>query len=306
MTSPSRSLDGTGVAYAAAAYVTWGLFPVYFRLLAGVPAPEILAHRIVWSAAFLVGLLSVLGQWRDTVRVLRLPRALSTLAVTALLISTNWLIYIWAVNSGRVLDASLGYFVNPLVTVVLGVAFLRDRLSLPQKVAIGVAAAGVGVLVVSAGRFPWIALSLALTFGLYGLLRKRLQVDALSGLFAEVALLAPAAALYLAWIASRGGAHFGTSSRVTLLLAVSGVVTAIPLLWFAAGVQRLRLSTIGVLQYLNPTMQFAFAVFVFREPFTSANAVAFACIWASLAIYTADAVTAARRAAERERSMRRP
>jgi len=295
MTHRSRPVDSTGVAYAAAAYAAWGLFPVYFRLLAGVPAPEILAHRIVWSAAFLVALLTALRQWRDVRQTLRTPGALATLAATALLISTNWLIYIWAVNSGRVLDASLGYFVNPLVTVLLGVAFLRDRLSRLQKVAVLLAAAGVGVLVVSAGRIPWIALSLALTFGLYGLLRKQLRVDALSGLFAEVALLAPAALLYLAWIASRGDAHFGTITRSTVLLAASGVVTAIPLLWFAAGVQRLRLSTVGVLQYLNPTMQFGIAVFVFGEPFTRTTAISFGCIWASLAIYTADAFGRAQR-----------
>jgi chloramphenicol-sensitive protein RarD len=292
-----RHVDRTGVAYASAAYATWGLFPIYFRLLAGVPAREILAHRIVWSAAFLVALLSALRQWRDVARALRTPGALRTLAATALLISSNWLVYIWAVNSGRVLDASLGYFVNPLVTVLLGVAFLRDRLSAAQKVAVAIAAAGVGVLVVSTGRVPWIAMALALTFGLYGLLRKRLQVDALSGLFAEVALLAPAALLYLGWIAAHDGSHFRASARVTALLAASGVVTAIPLLWFAAGVQRLRLSTVGVLQYLNPTIQFAIAVFAFREPFTRATAVAFACIWTSLAIYTADAfgVAGARR-----------
>jgi chloramphenicol-sensitive protein RarD len=289
-----RHADTAGVAYAAAAYAFWGLFPVYFRLLAGVPAPEILAHRILWSAAFLVLVVTALRQWTETVRNLRGRGTVPTLAATALLISSNWLTYIWAVNSGQVIEASLGYFVNPLVTVLLGVMFLRDRLSAPQKVAVALAAAGVLVLVVRAGHVPWIAFVLALTFGLYGLLRKRLRVDALSGLFAEVALLAPAALAYAGWLQLKGIGHFSSSPRVTLLLVSSGVVTAVPLLWFAAGVSRLRLSTIGLLQYLNPTIQFAIAVFAFREPFTATYAAAFACIWASLAIYTADALAASR------------
>jgi chloramphenicol-sensitive protein RarD len=296
MTSRSRTIDRVGVAYAAAAYATWGLFPAYFRLLAGIPAREILAHRIAWSAGFLVVVLSALRQWTEVVRTLKRPGALPTLAATALLISANWLVYIWAVNSGRVLDASLGYFVNPLVTVLLGVAFLRDRLSRAQKVAVALAGLGVAVLVAAAGRFPWIALALALTFGTYGLLRKRLQVDALSGLFAEVALLAPAALLYLGLLAATGDAHFGASAPSTALLASTGVATAVPLLWFAAGVQRLPLPTVGLLQYVNPTIQLAIAVFAFGEPFTRPTAAAFACIWASLAIYTADAFAATRRA----------
>lgn len=289
--------DAAGVAYAAAAYASWGFFPVYFRLLAAVPAPEILAHRIVWSAAFLVGVMTAIRRWGAAARQLRRAGTLGTLAASGILISANWLTYIWAVNSGRVLEASLGYFVNPLVTVLLSVAFLRERLSRRQAMAVALAGAGVAVLVVRAGQMPWVAIALAATFGLYGLLRKRLSVDAMSGLLAEMALLAPAALLYLAWRAARGEAHFGDGAGQAALLAASGVITAVPLVWFAAGVRRLRLSTVGLLQYLNPTMQFAIAVFAFREPFTSTHAIAFAFIWASLALYTAEALAGARRAA---------
>ncbi|HYG67138.1 MAG TPA: EamA family transporter RarD [Anaeromyxobacteraceae bacterium] len=293
--SPPRHA-ATGIAFAAAAYVSWGVFPLYFRQLAAVPAVEILAHRILWSAVFMAALVTALRRWGDAREALRRPGTLPTLTATALLISANWLTYIWAVNAGHVLEASLGYFVNPLVTVLLGVAFLRETLTRPQKVAIALAAAGVVALVVRAGTVPWIALALAVTFGLYGLLRKRLRVDAVTGLLGEVGVLAPVALLFLGWRASRGQLHLGPAPRETLFLLSSGVVTALPLLWFAAGVRRLRLATVGVLQYLNPTMQFAIAVFAFREPFGAAHGLAFGCIWASLAIYTADAVASARAA----------
>jgi chloramphenicol-sensitive protein RarD len=279
------------VAYASAAYLTWGLFPLYFHALAGVPALEILAHRIAWSAIFLTALVTVLRRWGEVLPGLRSPRTLGSLAASAAFISTNWLVYIWAVNSGRVLEASLGYFINPLVTVVLGVLFLRDPLTRLQLVAVALAGAGVAALVARARYVPWVALVLAATFGLYGLVRKRVQVDAMGGLLAEVGILAPLALAYLAWLGGAGASRFGTGARPSLLLAASGVVTAVPLIWFAAGVQRLRLSTVGLLQYLNPTVQFAIAVFAFGEHFTSAHAIAFGCIWVSLAIYTAEALT---------------
>lgn len=298
---PSRpsSRSTSGVAYAAAAYLTWGVFPFYFHALAGIPAPEILGHRILWSAAFMAALVTVRRRWAGVVRQVRSPGTLGALALSAIFISTNWMIYIWAVNAGRVLEASLGYYVNPLVTVVLGVLFLRERLTRRQKIAIAMAAAGVAVLVVRARHVPWVALALALTFGFYGLIRKRARVDATAGLLTEVVLLAPLAAVYLAWLGRAGLSHFGASGRQTALLAASGVVTALPLMWFAVGVQRLRLSTVGLLQYLNPTMQFSIAVFAFGEPFTAAHAAAFACIWVSLAIYTAEALAVTRAAAQR-------
>ena len=288
------SRERWGVAYAAGAYVVWGTFPLYFRALAGVPAPEILAHRIVWSAGFLVLLVTARRRWRDVARQLS-PGVVGLLALSATLISTNWLIYIWSVNAGHVLDASLGYFVNPLVSVLLGVVFLREPLSRRQVLAIVLAAVGVGWLVVRAGRVPWIALSLATTFGLYGLIRKRVAVDATVGLLTEVAVIAPLATTWLVLLGSRGESHFGGSPGRTALLAASGVITAVPLMWFAIGVRRLRLATIGLLQYLNPTMQFAIAVALFGEPLLPAHRVAFAFIWVALAIYTSEAVGIARR-----------
>ncbi|HEX9306412.1 MAG TPA: EamA family transporter RarD [Anaeromyxobacter sp.] len=293
--------DGTGsarggVAHAAGAFVVWGLFPLYFRSLAGVPAPEILAHRISWSAAFLVLLVSARRRWPEILRQLT-PAVVGRLAVSATLISVNWLIYIWAVNAEHVLDASLGYFVNPLVWVLLGVVFLREPLSRRQLVAVLLAAAGVVSLVVRAGHVPWIALSLATTFGLYGLIRKRVAVDATAGLLAEVAVLAPVALGWLVFVTASGRGHMGEGPLRAGLLVSSGVLTAVPLIWFAVGVRRLRLATIGLLQYLNPTMQFAIAVLAFGEPLTPAHRLAFGCIWVALAIYTSEAVANARRGA---------
>jgi len=287
---PHPRNPAAGVAYASAAYLTWGLFPLYFRALRGVPATEVLAHRIAWSAAFLVVLVTVLGRWAHVVRQVRSPGTLGALASSAVLISTNWLVYIWAVNSGRVVEASLGYFVNPIVTVLLGVAFLRESLSARQRAAVALAAAGVLVLVIRAGHVPWVALTLASTFGLYGLVRKRARADAVGGLLTEVGLLAPIALGYLAFVWRAGDAHFGGVARHTALLAASGVVTAVPLIWFARAVERLRLSTVGLLQYMNPTTQLAIAVFLFGETFTGAHAAAFGCIWAALALYTTEAL----------------
>jgi chloramphenicol-sensitive protein RarD len=284
------------VAYAAAAYLTWGLFPLYFRALEGIPAPEILAHRIAWSAAFMLLLVTAWRRWPDVLAQLRPRGALPLLAASAALISTNWLVYIWAVNAEHVVDASLGYFVNPLVSVVLGVVFLREPLSRRRLVAVALAGAGVLALVVRAGQAPWIALSLALTFGVYGLIRKRVAVDPTVGLFAEVAVLAPVALAYLAYVGASGSSHFGVGALKTTLLASSGVVTALPLIWFAVGVRRLRLATVGILQYLNPTVQFSIAVLVFGERLTPGHRLAFGCIWAGLAIYSSEAVAYARRA----------
>ena len=285
----ARRTAAVGVAYAAGAFCVWGTFPLYFRVLQGVPAAEILAHRIVWSAVYMLVLLTVQRRWSDVRRQLT-PRAVAWLALSATLISSNWLIYIWAVNAGHVLDASLGYFVNPLLSVVLGVVFLGERMTRRQVGAIVLATAGVLSLVVRAGRIPWIALFLATTFGLYGLIRKRTPVDAEAGLLGEVGVLAPLALGFLGWLGASGRAHFGDGPVRTAFLAASGVVTAVPLMWFANGVTRLRLATLGLLQYLNPTLQFAIAVALFGEPFTPAHRVAFACIWIALALYASEAV----------------
>ena len=283
-----------GLAYALAAYLAWGVAPVYFKALRGVPPLEILAHRVVWSVVLLAGLVAVRRQLGALRRALGDRRRVALLAGTAALISVNWGIFIWAVDAGRLLEASLGYFVNPLVNVVLGVAFLRETLSRAQRAAVALAAAGVVVLVVRSGAFPWLSLALALSFGTYGLLRKRAAIDALGGLFVETALLAPVALAYLVVLAARREGAFGVSTSATWLLAAAGIVTALPLLWFGHGVKRLRLSTIGLVQYVAPTVQLLLAVLAYGEAFTRPRAVAFAFIWASLAIYTGEAILRSR------------
>ena len=280
-----------GVAYAVSTYLAWGLLPIYFKALRPVPALEVLAHRVVWSLVLLAAILAA----RSGARAFAVPfRRLPILAITTVLIASNWLVYIWAVQSGRVLEASLGYFVNPLFSVLLGVAFLGEALSGRQRAAVALAAAGVAVLVARAGTVPWVALALAASFGLYGLLRKRAAIDPVGGLLAETALLFPAALLFLGWRASSGAGAFGAAPGITLLLAAAGPITALPLVAFGLAVHRLQLSTMGLLQYLAPTGQFLLAVLLYREPFGAAQAAAFALIWTSLGLYSWDAVARSR------------
>jgi chloramphenicol-sensitive protein RarD len=276
-----------GVLYGIGAYGLWGVFPLYFKALQHVPALEILCHRILWSLLLLLGLLWVRGGWPTARPALRSRRTLLTLGVTTLLIAGNWLGYIWAIVNSQVLQASLGYYINPLVNVLLGRIFLRERLHGGQLVAVALAAVGVGYLTLAGGHFPSLALFLAFTFGCYGLLRKTVQVDALVGLTVETALLTGPALLYLAFQMARGQAAFlHTSPRTDVLLLLAGVVTATPLLWFTEAARRLRLATLGFLQYLSPTGQFLLGVLAFGEAFTKAHGVAFACIWLALLIYS--------------------
>lgn len=285
----------TGLLLAFAAYGAWGFFPIYFKALGGLPALEILAHRIPWSALFMAGWVVVQGRWRDALAALRRPRTLRVLGASTTLIAINWGVYVWAVNAGRIVEASLGYFINPLVNVLLGALFLGEVLSRPARVAVGLATAGVLVLAIHVGTFPWIPLTVALSFGLYGLLRKRANVDASVGLLVEMTLLTPVAIGWLAWLEARGVGAFGAGLRLSLLLAAGGVVTAVPLVWFGLAVRRLRLSTLGFVQYLTPSTQLLLAVALYGEPFTRVHAAAFGLIWTSLAIYTAEAVWRQRR-----------
>jgi chloramphenicol-sensitive protein RarD len=295
--APSPHDPGSvGFFAALAAYLIWGLSPIYFKSLARVPPLEILAHRVVWSVLVLALGVSATRRWSLVRQAVASRRALGLLAMTTALISANWLLYIWAVNGGRVLEASLGYFVNPLVNVALGAVFLRESLTRRQLLAVAVAAAGVAVLVVRLGTVPWVSLALALSFGFYGLLRKVARVDALGGLLVETLLLAPLALSYLAVRASRGEGSFGADPRLGTLLAAAGLITAIPLVLFAIGVRRLPLSTIGIIQFVAPTAQFFLAVGLYREPFTAAHVVAFPLIWLSLAIYTSERFTELARA----------
>ena len=277
----------TGVACSVGAYALWGVFPIYFKAIATVPALEVLAHRIVWSVVLVAGLLSLQRGWPRLVRVFADRRLLLTLTASALVISLNWGVFIWAVADGRILECSLGYYINPLVSVVLGVAVLRERLRRLQWLAVAIAAIGVAIEVVSFGTLPWVALTLALSFAFYGLIRKTAPVDPVSGLFIETLLLSPAALIFLAMLAAQGeGAFLGQGLRIDVLLLLAGPITALPLLLFVAGAQRIRLTTVGLLQYIAPTGHFLLAVFVYHEPFTPVHLATFSCIWLALAIYS--------------------
>jgi chloramphenicol-sensitive protein RarD len=274
---------------ALAAYGTWGFFPAYFKALS-LPALEVLSHRVAWSAACLVLYVAVARRGREALAALRSRATLALLGTTTLLIAFNWGVYVWAVNAGRVVEASLGYFVNPLVNVLLGALFLGETLTRAARWAVALAAAGVLVLALRAGTPPWLPLSLALSFGVYGLLRKRAAVDPVVGLLVETLLLAPLAVGWLAVLGARGAGALGGSTRITLLLLAAGPVTALPLVWFGIAVRRLRLATVGFVQYLTPTLQLLLAVFAYGEAFGSAHAAAFGLIWLGLGIYGAEAV----------------
>ncbi len=278
---PRRSLHGA--LYALAAYGSWGVVPVFWKLLRDVPPLDLLAHRAIWSLAFVALVLAVARRGGSVLAALRSGRTLGFLALTTALIAVNWGLFIWAVQAGKILEASLGYYVNPLVNVVAGVVVLGERLGRPQRVAVGLAAVGVVVLTAATGSVPWVALLLAVTFAAYGLLRKVAPVEALAGLFVETLLFAPVAVAYLAL---RPGAFTMGPPSHALLLAAAGPVTALPLLWFTAAARRLPLSTLGFFQYLSPTLQFLLAVVVYGERLGAAHVAAFAFIWAALFVFT--------------------
>lgn len=283
-----------GIGAAVAAYTLWGLLPVYWKALNGATATEILAHRMIWSLLFLLAVLAVRRQWQ-WVQVMRRQRRLRlTYLASATLLAANWGIYVWAVQMNRVVEASLGYFINPLVSIALGVLVLRERLRPAQWLAIAIAAAGVAWLTYSAGALPWIALALALSFGFYGLLRKQTPLGSFEALTVETLWMFVPAVLWLGWLAgNNGGIHH--DAGLWLLLLSTGVVTAAPLLFFGAATQRIPLTTIGILQYLAPTLQLLLGVLVYGEPFSTAQLIGFGAIWTALAIYTADSLLAARR-----------
>jgi chloramphenicol-sensitive protein RarD len=294
--TPPR-LSARGLAAAAAAFGLWGLLPLYLRLLGTLPALQVVAHRIAWSCLFLLGWLLARAELGRLTSILVRPALLARLAVSALLISCNWLVYVWSVTHDHVVESSLGYYINPLMNVVFGVLVLRERLNRAQWAAIALATAGVAGLTVLAGRPPWIAFALAISFSLYGLLRKVLSVAPLPGLATETLLLVPLAVAYLVGCQLTGSGAFGHAGvAIALLLAGSGLVTAIPLLLFAYGARALPYSTVGVLQYIAPSLQLACGVLLFHESFGPGMAAGFATIWAALLIYAADGVRQARRA----------
>jgi chloramphenicol-sensitive protein RarD len=290
----AHSIDRKGLGLGIAAYGLWGVLPIYFKALRAVPSVDIVAHRIVWSVPILALLLSVAGAWKEAGAALRNRRAMLFLSVTALLIGGNWLLYVYAVNSGHILAGSLGYYLNPLANVLLGRIVLKERLSALQWAAVALAAAGIAALAAGALSQLWISLALCLSFASYGLLRKIAPVDAVAGLAIETTLLAPFAAAWLVWSFSSGQPTFGNSSNDVMLIAIAGVVTTVPLLLFTAAARRLPYSTLGMLQFLAPTLQFLIAVLLYGEPFTTAHGIAFGAIWAALALYVTAIVRHAR------------
>jgi len=281
--SPERRL---GLAAAISAYGLWGISPILYHLLGHVPPLEVMAHRIVWALVFALPLVLAFGQGRALLAVLARPRHVAVFAASGLAISVNWLTFIYATGSDQKLDASMGYYIFPLATVALAAIVLRERPTRRQWLAVALALVGVGVLMIGLGRVPWIALVLAVSFGLYGLLRKIAPAESLVGFTLEVLILAPLAAGWLLWLAAGGsGVMPGGDPVDMLVLLIAGPATAIPLLLFAVGARRLPLGTVGMLQYINPTIQFMMAVLVYGETFTTGHAVSFALIWAAVALY---------------------
>ena len=295
---PSNGDTGRGFAFAVSAYLLWGFLPVYMKALAHVPPVEVVAHRVIWSVPVAGLVLWATGRTGDLRAALGSPRTLGLAAVTAALISVNWGIYVWAIGSGNALDAALGYYINPLFSIFLGAVLLKERLSPAQMAAIALAAAAVAVLTWESGRVPMAALGLTITWGFYAYFKRSLPIGPNQGFLLEVLILTPFALMLLAVILARGAGHFlaGTAAATWLLLG-TGVVTAVPLILYAYGAKGLRLSTIGILQYISPTMIFLTAVLVFGEPFGRAERIAFPMIWAALAIYTVSLVRQARQAA---------
>ena len=283
-----------GLIAAAVAYLIWGLFPIYWKLLQVIPAPQIMAHRIVWCLMFVSVWLALRDGW-CWLRQLS-PKLLGMLATSALLIAANWWLYIWAVNAGHIVENSLGYFINPLVSVLMCVLILRERLNRMQWLAVAIAAVGVVWLTWQAGRLPWIALCLALSFGGYGLIRKLAVVPSVQGLAVESGLLFLPALAFLLWSESRGSGGFGhVALYIDLLLITGGLITALPLVLFAIGARRIPLSMVGILQYLAPTLQLGCGVLLFGEPFTRVQAIGFGCIWMALVLYASDGLWRSRR-----------
>lgn len=288
-----------GVIYAASAYILWGLFPIYWKALQDVPSLQILAHRIVWSLVFVGLILTVRHNWSWLRGTLHRPRVLLTFTVSGILLAVNWFTYIWGVNSGFIVETSLGYFINPLVNVLLGYLILKERLRPAQWLALSIALGGVLYLTFSYGSFPWIAITLAFSFGTYGLLRKTAVLNSAEGLFLETAVLFLPAIGFLLLQEARGVGAFGNASLSTnILLIGAGVVTSVPLLLFAAGARRITMTTLGLLQYTAPTLQFLIGVLIYDEPFGPARVIGFSLIWLALILYTAETLIYRRRSQE--------
>jgi chloramphenicol-sensitive protein RarD len=275
-----------GIWNGLAAYALWGFFPIYWKLLHEVPALQVIGHRISWSFLLLIAVILLTKQWKEFRTAALVPKVIGIYTIAGVLLSINWLIYVWGVNSGFIVETSLGYFINPLITVLLGVVFLRERLRTMQWVAVGLATAGVIYLTVTYGRLPWIALSLAFSFGIYGFVKKLAPLGSLYGLTLETALVFPIALIYLAFVGFNGTGSFLREGFLTdTLLIGTGVVTSIPLLMFASAARQIPLTMIGVLQYIAPTLQFMIGVFLYHEPFDQSRLIGFSLVWLALVIF---------------------
>lgn len=294
MSAPIASGDSPrGLMLAVATYVMWGFLPLFMKQLAHVPPSEVIAHRVLWSLPIALAVLLWQGRWADVGAALRRPRLLAMAALTAALISVNWMIYVWAVGNNHALDAALGYYINPLFSIFLGATLLHERMNRLQMVAIALAALAVVVLTVQLGRLPLVALGLMLTWGIYALCKKSLPLGPTQGFTLEVLILTPLALAFVIWLTANGRSHFAAGSITdTILLIGCGPVTAVPLICYAMAAKELRLSTIGILQYIAPTMIFITAVLVFAEPFGTAQMIAFPMIWAGVVIYCLSLVQA--------------
>lgn len=280
-----------GAIFAAVAYIIWGLFPIYWKMLQGVGADEILANRVLWSFVFMVILIFATRKWKKLIATFRSfkdnKKQALLLFIASVLVSCNWFIYIWAVNANRIVETSLGYYINPLVSVLLGMLVLKEKLTKLQYVSFALATMGVLVLTFSHGAFPWISLSLAITFGLYGLAKKLVSIDSEIGLTMETLFISPIALMYMIYLFVTGNHQFlAVSAGLDFIIMISGILTAVPLLLFAKGAQRIPLSMLGFIQYITPTLSLILGVFVYQEPFTSTHLLAFIFIWSALTIYS--------------------
>ncbi|MCA1438965.1 EamA family transporter RarD [Ensifer sp. IC4062] len=299
---PAENTDSAkGFAFALSAYLLWGFLPFFMKAVAHIPAPEVVAHRIVWSVPLAGLVLLSLGRTQELKTALRSPSMLRMATLTAVLITINWGIYVWAIGAGRAIETALGYYINPLFSIFLGAVLLKERPNAAQMVAIALAAIAVAVLAFDAGGLPWVSIGLCISWGFYAFFRKTLPIGPNQGFFLEVLLLSIPAIGYILWLEATGQGHFGDTGVADVLWLLScGVVTAVPLMIYANGAKLLRLSTIGIMQYIAPTMIFVIAVFVFHEPFGTAKLIAFALIWGALVVYSGAmlAESRARRAAQ--------
>ena len=275
-----------GILNGIAAYLLWGVFPIYWKLLHDVPAMQVIGHRIIWSFALLILFILLTKQWKEFRSAALTPKTLAIYSIAGALLTVNWLVYVWGVNAGFIVETSLGYFINPLISVLLGVIFLHEQLRPTQWIPVVLATAGVTYLTIAYGRLPWIALSLAFSFGFYGFVKKLAPLGSLYGLTLETGIVFPIALLYLAFVALSGtGAFSHEGAQIDLLLIGAGVVTTIPLLMFASAARQIPLTVVGLLQYIAPTMQFLIGVFLYKEPFDRAHLIGFGVVWIALVIF---------------------